>query len=363
MLQGTRGENEHDNFRSDEGSPARQNTAGHGTARSNVAVTVLVIDGFSMLTLSAIIEPFNQANQADGSDHFTWQLIGTSRRTALASCGIEIELSDDLTTFRYDIGSSQKHFVVVCAGGDVDRHVSPKTRTFLRGMARRGATLVGAGTGAWMIADADLLSERECTIHWTKMPSFAERFRDVAVNGQRVHTQGNIQTCAGEMASFDFSLEIIRTRLGAVKTNRLAKHLLGNSLPSTNTRQRFPRSLLYEGSRHPLVQAITAMESNIAERKSLREIARMSSVSRRQLERLFMQHMQMTPAQYYNRLRLEWGKSLVEQTCIPIIDVAVASGFVTASHFSRSFRNLFSCLPSELRSTGRGAATTVTAQI
>lgn len=352
MLLGTRGENEHEAFRYD-GRFERQNRADLQPVTRVTTVTVVVVDGFSMLSLAAIIEPFNQANRADAADHFRWRLVGVLRRSAVASCGIEVELSDDLTSFRPDASALQEHLVVVCSGNDVDRHVSSKTRSFLRGMARRGATLVGVGTGAWMIADADLLEEKECTIHWSKMPSFSERFRDITVNGQRLHSDENIYTCAGEMASFDFSLDIIQARLGATKSNRLAEYFLGNVIAPATARQKLPKPLVHAAPRHPLVQAITVMENNIAERKTLNEIAKMSLISRRQLERLFMKHLKTTPAQYYIQLRLEWGKSLLEQTCIPVIDIAVASGFVTASHFSRSFRNLFSCLPSEIRSTER----------
>jgi transcriptional regulator GlxA family with amidase domain len=354
MLLGTRDENEHETFRHGGSCFERQDRTDPEPVGRVTTVTVVVIDGFSMLSLAAIIEPFNQANRADGTDHFRWRLVGILRKSATASCGIEIELSDDLASWRPDASSLREHLVVVCAGNDVDRHVSSKTRSFLRGVARKGATLAGVGTGAWMIADADLLEEKECTIHWSKMPSFSERFRDTRVNGQRVHSDENIYTCAGEMASFDFSLDIIQARLGATKSTRLAEYFLGNIIAPTSARQKLPKPLLHAAPRHPLVQAITVMENNIAERKTLNEIARISLISRRQLERLFVKYLKTTPAQYYIQLRLEWGKNLLEQTCIPVIDIAVASGFVTASHFSRSFRNLFSCLPSEIRSTEKG---------
>lgn len=317
-------------------------------------LAILVVDGFSTLTLAALLEPLNRANAVHGADHFAWKLVGASGKTARAASGITIHLDEDLQSFRMDPYSRGKHFVAVCAGNDVEARIDFRTRAFLQAMQRKGATLIGLGTGAWMIADADLLADKECTIHWAKMPSFSERFRDTTVNTSRVHREGDIYTCAGEMASLELSLEIIRDRLGGAHAARLVDYFPESARWSAMSRQRFPNSLLYDAVSHPVVKAVSVMEKSIAFPKPLDEIARLAGISRRQLERLFLCYLNMAPAQYYRKIRLEWGKDLVEQTRLPIIDVAFASGFVSASHFSRAFRESFQCRPSELRAACGG---------
>ncbi|WP_352775850.1 helix-turn-helix domain-containing protein [Mesorhizobium sp. M0768] len=55
---------------------------------------------------------------------------------------------------------------------------------------------------------------------------------------------------------------------------------------------------------------------------------------------------------YYRRVRLEWAKRLIEQTNMPFLEIAVACGFISSSHFSKSFRSFrqgperLSCLKS-----------------
>jgi transcriptional regulator GlxA family with amidase domain len=68
-------------------------------------------------------------------------------------------------------------------------------------------------------------------------------------------------------------------------------------------------------------------------------------LSRRQLERLFGKHLGRTPAQYYLELRLERARHLLYQTTMPIMDVAFACGFVSASHFSTCYRQMYGKTP------------------
>ncbi|WP_442921234.1 helix-turn-helix domain-containing protein [Mesorhizobium sp. Cs1299R1N1] len=89
------------------------------------------------------------------------------------------------------------------------------------------------------------------------------------------------------------------------------------------------------------------------------DISKRIGVSRRQLERLFGTYVGTTPAKHYLSLRVDHAKRLIEGTRLPLVDVAMASGFVSSSHFSKCFRNLHGVSPQQLRLTvpawiGRG---------
>ena len=110
-------------------------------------------------------------------------------------------------------------------------------------------------------------------------------------------------------------------------------------------RQRLPvRTRL--GVHHPkLVMAVELMEANIEEPLDQETLSHYVGVSRRQLERLFRRHMRRPPAHYYLELRLERARHLLYQTDMPIMDIACACGFVSASHFSTSYRQMFGRAP------------------
>ncbi|MGA9366654.1 MAG: helix-turn-helix domain-containing protein, partial [Steroidobacteraceae bacterium] len=98
-----------------------------------------------------------------------------------------------------------------------------------------------------------------------------------------------------------------------------------------------------------ITQAAALMEANIEEPLTLEELARMTEVSQRQLQRLFHRSLGLTPAQYYATLRLGRGRELLQQTAMPITSIAVACGFRSPAHFSKSYRGIFGHPPSQER--------------
>ena len=87
------------------------------------------------------------------------------------------------------------------------------------------------------------------------------------------------------------------------------------------------------------------MEATLEEPLTLGQLATQVGLSKRQLERLFRQYLKCTPARYYIELRLKRARMLLEQTSMPVTDVAIACGFISASHFSRCYREYFGKSP------------------
>jgi transcriptional regulator GlxA family with amidase domain len=73
------------------------------------------------------------------------------------------------------------------------------------------------------------------------------------------------------------------------------------------------------------------------------------SLSPRQLERLFRRHFDCTPGQYYLKLRLETARDLLRRTNRAVLDVAIACGFASTSHFTKCYRERYNCTPTEER--------------
>ena len=91
------------------------------------------------------------------------------------------------------------------------------------------------------------------------------------------------------------------------------------------------------------------MEQNLEEPMSRAKLAVSAGLSTRQLERLFRKYLSRSPARYYLELRLNKARLLLLQTNMSVIDVALACGFVSASHFSKCYREFFHRTPREER--------------
>ncbi len=99
-----------------------------------------------------------------------------------------------------------------------------------------------------------------------------------------------------------------------------------------------------------VTEAVALMEANLQEPLPTDEIARLVGVSRRQLERLFKQHLDDMPSRYYVELRLVRARRLLRHSGQSILQIALACGFASASHFSNAYRARFGHTPRDERS-------------
>jgi transcriptional regulator GlxA family with amidase domain len=105
------------------------------------------------------------------------------------------------------------------------------------------------------------------------------------------------------------------------------------------------------GVSHPkLLAVVKTMEDNLEEPLAQTSIARATGLSTRQLERLFRKYLSTTPTRYYLNLRLARARHLLRQTSMSILSVALACGFVSASHFSKCYRECYDRTPRAERS-------------
>jgi transcriptional regulator GlxA family with amidase domain len=98
--------------------------------------------------------------------------------------------------------------------------------------------------------------------------------------------------------------------------------------------------------RHPkLGRVIGVMETAIEEPVSPAILARDVGLSTRQLERLFRRYLDRSPKRYYMELRLGRARNLLMQTDMSVIEVALACGFASPSHFSKCYRAHYGATP------------------
>ena len=194
-----------------------------------------------------------------------------------------------------------------------------------------------------------LLDGYRCTVHWENLSGFIEEFPQLEVTSELFEIDRDRFTCSGGIAAFDLMLHVITGQHGFALASAVSDQFIHERIRDKRDRQRMalPARL---GIRHPkLLAAIRRMEENLEEPVSRSELARTIRVSSRQLERLFRKYLGRTPTRFYLDLRLDKARQLLQQTDMTVLDVALACGFVSASHFSKCYRERF------LRTPARGA--------
>ena len=113
--------------------------------------------------------------------------------------------------------------------------------------------------------------------------------------------------------------------------------------------QRMTNALRLGTNNRKLLKVIEAMENHLEDPLNIPTLAAIVNVSERELERLFSRHLQQSPGRYYRAKRLQRARSLLQQTDRQVVDIAMASGFGSAAHFSRAYRQFFNVAPSQDR--------------
>ncbi|MDQ3062042.1 MAG: AraC family transcriptional regulator [Acidobacteriota bacterium] len=125
----------------------------------------------------------------------------------------------------------------------------------------------------------------------------------------------------------------------------LAVHLLrGYSVPAQNVRE-FSGGL----SGAKLRLAIEYIDSNLDQNLSLTNIAETVGMSSYYFSRALKKSTGFAPHAYVVHQRIERAKQLLIETKLPIIDIALAVGYVNHSHFSTQFRKLIGISPTAYR--------------
>ena len=308
----------------------------------------LLLDQFTMLSFACAIEPLRLANLVMGEQVYRWALAGEGGKEAICSNGAAFHLDMGLDEVDRD------DMVMVCGGVDIQRSTTRAIVGWLRRESRRGVTIGGMCTGAYALAKAGLLDGKKATIHWENQDGFLEEFEQVRLTKSVFVVDGNRMTTAGGTSSIDLMLKIIANDLGEDTANNVADLLIYSTIRTDQDTQRLsiPTRI---GVRHPkLSQVIQMMEGNIEEPMSPADLAEEVGMSTRQLERLFRRYLNRSPKRYYMELRLQKARNLLMQTDMSVINVALACGFASPSHFSKCYRAHYNTTPYRERGTQSG---------
>src|ERR687892_232159 len=260
--------------------------AGRGPER----FAFVLVPNFSLISFASAVEPLRIANRMANRELYRWQIASRDGGPVRASNGCLVATDQGIA----DVGIGPGHAnptIILCTGLGAEHVHDRELFAWLRRADRVGATIGAVCTGAHVLAKAGLLDGHRCTIHWENLPGFVEEFPEVDVSADLFEVDRKRLTCSGGTAALDL------------------------------------------------------MESNVEEPLDQEMLARYVGLSRRQLERLFRKHLGRTPAQYYLELRLERARHLLYQTTMPIMNIAFACGFVSASHFSTCYRQLYGKTP------------------
>ncbi len=308
-----------------------------------------MVDGFALMSYSAAIEPLRAANLIANKTIYSIHHIAAAGDHSVSSSGAYVPASIALGE------SSDFDLVLVVAGGDPIRFDNKTVFEWLRHLARDGVKLGGVSGGPVILGLAGVMTGRRLTVHWEHAAAFAERMPKLMLERSLYVIDRDRMTCAGGVAPLDMMHSLLAEHHGPSFARRVSDWFMHTEIRPSGGPQRAGLAQRYATNKQSIILAIEAMENHIADPLDLTQIAQLSGVSTRQINRLFQQEMGQTTMRFYRSLRLAKAHDLLSKSTLSGTEIGMAAGFVNPAHFSSVFQQEFGFPPSSLRKRSVGA--------
>ena len=314
----------------------------------------LLINDFTLISMSSAVEPLRMANRIARKSFYRWRTISETGEAVVASDGLSANVDyaiDDPNVL------SDVDVIIVCSGRRVENATTEPVLRWLRTAGQAGIALGAICTGSYVLARAGLLDGYRCSVHWENMGSVADLYPHVSVTRSVYTIDRDRYTSSGGTAPVDMMLHLVRQQLGADVSAGVAEQFVYERVRESSDLQRVPLRHTVGNQSEKLIVAVELMEANVKEPISQSELATYVGLSRRQLQRLFQRYVMCTPSRHYLQIRLARARELLHQTSLSLVEISSMTGFVSSSHFSKSYKEFYGHSPSaERRKGGQPAA-------
>ncbi|HET7573731.1 MAG TPA: helix-turn-helix domain-containing protein [Solirubrobacterales bacterium] len=311
-------------------------------------VVALCFDGLVAFDLTAPAQAFGLAAAPSGDPYYSFSTCSPGGAPVRTTSGFAVSPEAGL-------GALDRADTVVVPGyAGILAPPPEEALAALRAVARRGARLMSVCTGAFALAHAGLLDGRRATTHWAWAAELARRFPAVDVAPAELYVDaGRILTSAGLSAGIDLSLHMIRRDRGAAAGDRVARHMVAPPHRDGGQAQFFaPPPAAGGGSLETTRRwALERLDGPL----DVAAMAAHAAVSPRTFARRFREETGTTPLQWLLSRRVLEARRLLEETDLPIEEVAGRVGFGTAASLRDHFRRATATTPSAYRRSFQAA--------
>ncbi len=284
-------------------------------------VGFLLLEHFSLPAFTQTLDTLITANLLR-PDLFATRTFGCGDGEVVSDLGLVIRPDARLdTTALQDLD-----LLVLCGGFRTELKAGEDFILLLRSAAEHGISLAGLWNGSWFLGRAGL-AEVSKAAQVTSEPFVIDRDR---------------LTASSPSGAFHMALDWIKSLHGKALVEGIE-----DILAFEESRYRRIKPTENVSVSAPLREVVKLMDANLEEPLELDQLAVYAGRSRRQLERLFKEQLGTTPQRYYMELRVTEARRLLQHTELSQVEVLVACGFVSPSHFSKCYSSYFGYRPSK----------------
>lgn len=303
------------------------------------SIAFLVFPGFQTIGLAAATV-FEMANYVSEADLYRTDILSMSGGTVRSSDAIAVD----------SLPAAGRHVdTLIVLGGTGIPQVQAELIDYLKGVYVTTRRIASICTGAFILAEAGLLTGRRATTHWAFSATLRDRYPSIRLEEDRIFLiDGSIWTSAGMSAGVDLALAMVEKDTGRDTARAVAQTLVlyhrragGQSQHST--------MLALEPKSDRVQTALSYAQQNLRNALSVEELADAAHLSPRQFSRVFRAETGESPAKAVERLRIEAARLMLEQGRHPIDVIARETGFDDRNRMRRAFVRAYGVSPQEIR--------------
>ena len=218
-------------------------------------------------------------------------------------------------------------------------------------LARRASRVACVCTGAFLAAEAGLLTGRRAATHWNYCDEFEHRFHNIKVERDPIWIRdGGIWTSAGISAGVDLTLALIEDDLGIDVALQAARMLVVFfKRPGGQSQFSTLRSGQIADAKGPLKELLAWIADNLRADLRAEVLADRVGMSLRTFVRNCIAHTGMTPGKLVESLRVEAARDAIEKSDTPLEVIAVRYGFGDEQRMRRAFVRQVRATPTDIR--------------
>ena len=305
-------------------------------------------------------DPFHLIGPMTVLNDANWQLENSGR----PDLGYDIEVVTNKPGTVYQVNGFRMVVDRSCyqVRGDVDTIVFQavdyegnclKDRRFInwvKQIAPRTRRLVTACVGTYVLAEAGLLDGRRATTHWSACDDFQRRYPAVKLDPEPIFIKdGKFYSSAGVTSILDLMLSLVEEDYCSELALRVAQTMVMFLRRPANQAQ-FSTQLNGSTADDMKIRAVMAYVAEHPDRDlSVEVLAEMAQMSPRNFTRVFTREVGVTPGKFVEQSRLESARGRLEQSNLPINQVASQCGYGTADGLRVAFDRNLGVGPSEYR--------------
>jgi transcriptional regulator GlxA family with amidase domain len=296
--------------------------------------------GFCEHETSSITRTLSAANETLGYSLFRTRFVSDTPGFVTSRGGLIVRAAPSIDNHGFSD-------VTIFVGGNTAAQNIPISR--VRQLKKQGLCVVLLSDAATKYIEKTKSNTGAVTTHWKDAAILRESGFHPGLTDRLAEKSDGVITAAGSGSTIELIIGLISTYLDKPQIAQLSNSLLLTTLRKGDAQQpnEFGGNEAIFNQR--VLKVILAMEENISEPISMQEMTKIVGMSTRQIERVFQDTFDQSPGKFYRLIRAKKARALIEETLIPLVEIAVATGYGSVSTMARTIRAEYGETPAQLR--------------